>query len=254
MLYRAVKTLFLLLLTAVVVISADPAGATEEKLTISTIDISPWFTEGSNSGIAQWYPHVYDGNNYISTYVGGMPGDLYEPDCWAMFKPHLAYPGEYDVYVYFYAGIYVSTQVPFAVRHAGGTENITVNQYNSSPAWKEKHLGRWAFNAGSETYVKVTDATGEPYDGFIGLTIGTVRFVKINQPPTCSLSANPTSGIAPLTVTFSMTANDTDGSINAWVLDVDGDGQADYSGQANPLSTLSHVYNTPGPYTAALMV
>jgi PKD repeat protein len=78
-----------------------------------------------------------------------------------------------------------------------------------------------------------------------------------NQPPTCSITANPTSGQAPLTVTFTMSASDSDGSISAWVLDVDGDGNADYSGTGSPPSTETHTYTSPSPtsgYSVVLMV
>jgi PKD repeat protein len=51
-----------------------------------------------------------------------------------------------------------------------------------------------------------------------------------------------------------MTANDPDGSISSWVLDVDGDGNADYSGSGNPPSTQQHTYQNPGDYTAKLTV
>ena len=77
---------------------------------------------------------------------------------------------------------------------------------------------------------------------------------SINQHPTCSLFANPRSGKAPLTVTFSISASDPDGWISAWVLDVDGDGNADYSGTGNPPSTQEHTYTTEGSYTTILMV
>jgi PKD repeat protein len=74
-----------------------------------------------------------------------------------------------------------------------------------------------------------------------------------NDPPTCSLSANPISGKAPLTVTFTMTANDPDGSITAWVLRP-GDGSPDYSGSGSPPSTQTHTYQNEGNYNALLMV
>jgi len=75
-----------------------------------------------------------------------------------------------------------------------------------------------------------------------------------NSPPTCSLNADPTSGEAPLTVTFSITASDPDGSIASWQLDVDNDGAAEYSSSGNPPSTLQHTYNDEGVYTAVLSV
>lgn len=75
-----------------------------------------------------------------------------------------------------------------------------------------------------------------------------------NQLPTCSLSANPSSGDAPLTVTFSMSASDTDGSISSWSLDVNNDGSTEYSGSGTPPSTKQHTYNTANTYTAKLTV
>ena len=50
-----------------------------------------------------------------------------------------------------------------------------------------------------------------------------------NIPPTCTLTADPSSGYAPLITTFSMSANDPDGTIASWELDVDNDGTPEYS-------------------------
>ena len=69
-----------------------------------------------------------------------------------------------------------------------------------------------------------------------------------NQPPVASVSASPTSGIAPLAVSFDGTAShDPDGSIAsyAWTF---GDGA---SGTG---ATASHTYTSPGSYTATLTV
>jgi len=75
-----------------------------------------------------------------------------------------------------------------------------------------------------------------------------------NNPPTCSLSASPTSGKAPLIVTFSMSASDTDGSIVSWELDTNNDGISEYSGSGNPPSTKQYTYQNLGTYTAKLIV
>ncbi len=75
-----------------------------------------------------------------------------------------------------------------------------------------------------------------------------------NQPPTCSLTASPSSGNVPLTTTFYMNASDPDGVISSWELDVDGDGVAEYSGAGEPPATQQHTYNSPGDYTAKLTV
>jgi len=76
----------------------------------------------------------------------------------------------------------------------------------------------------------------------------------LNQPPICSVSANPDFGDAPLFVTFTLGASDPDGWISAWVLDVDGDGNADYSGTGSPPSTQPHTYTTKGTYSVIFIV
>jgi hypothetical protein len=75
-----------------------------------------------------------------------------------------------------------------------------------------------------------------------------------NQPPTCDLIANPSSGEAPLATVFTMTANDPDGSIASWELDVDNDGTPEYSDTGDPPETQSHTYDDPGTFTAELTV
>jgi len=101
------------------------------------------------------------------------------------------------------------------------------------PGWDE-YYGYGLINA----YAAVQAAGGTP----------------TNQPPTCTLSANPTSGEAPLTVTFSMSASDSDGAIASWELDVDSDGTAEYSGSGEPPATQDYTYNNAGTYTAKLTV
>ena len=158
----------------------DATSATNEKTTVSVTESSPWFTKGSNSGHPElWYSHTYQGHNYISTYVGGMSGNPSQPDCWAEFKPYLSQSGKYEVYAYFYACKDTSTKVPFTVKYDGSSTTIKVNQYRSSPAWKERYLGTWNFKAGTDTYVKVTDATGETYNSITGLSVGAIKFVKV---------------------------------------------------------------------------
>ena len=68
-----------------------------------------------------------------------------------------------------------------------------------------------------------------------------------NQPPTVTVSANPTSGLAPLPVSFSSNASDPDGSIvsYSWTF---GDGQT----ATQPFT--SSTYTSAGTYTARLTV
>lgn len=89
-----------------------------------------------------------------------------------------------------------------------------------------------------------------------GLFYGCVEEEKEeeNKSPTCGLTANPTSGTTPLTVTFTITASDSDGSISSWELDINNDGLVDYQGIGNPPTTQMHTYEIAGSYTAKLYV
>jgi PKD repeat protein len=75
-----------------------------------------------------------------------------------------------------------------------------------------------------------------------------IRVGAINQPPTAVISALPSSGAAPLSVTFSGSgSSDPDGTITAWAWSF-GDGT---SGSGSP---VIHVYTTAGVYVATLTV
>jgi len=75
-----------------------------------------------------------------------------------------------------------------------------------------------------------------------------------NQLPVCTLYANPDSGEAPLEVKFTLNANDPDGSIASWKLDVNNNGIVEYSGLGNPPLTQQHTYQDSGTYMAKLTV
>jgi PKD repeat protein len=75
-----------------------------------------------------------------------------------------------------------------------------------------------------------------------------------NQPPQCSILSSPNFGPHPLDVTFSLGASDIDGQISQWGLDVDGNGNPEYSGEGGPPSAISHQYTISGEYTPTLKV
>jgi PKD repeat protein len=88
-------------------------------------------------------------------------------------------------------------------------------------------------------------ATGG-YDALI--TCWRVPGVAGPAPPIAVVSAMPSSGVAPLTVTFDGTASrDPDGDVAAWAWSF-GDGTFGTS------STATHTYSTPGVFTASLTV
>jgi PKD repeat protein len=73
-----------------------------------------------------------------------------------------------------------------------------------------------------------------------------------NQPPQTSLTADPTSGYAPLTVLFFCQATDPDGYVTEYRWDFDGDGQIDMTTTYYDYAT-SYTYQTAGTYQATCM-
>ena len=75
----------------------------------------------------------------------------------------------------------------------------------------------------------------------------TANFEPIpNEPPILdSFTAEPTSGDAPLDVSFTCEARDLDGEIVSYAWDFDGDGTVDVTSETG---TISHTYTDPGTY------
>ncbi len=93
-------------------------------------------------------------------------------------------------------------------------------------------------------------------DGKTGGTASQTVNVSVNSVPQInSFSANPTSGNAPLKVTFSWDINDGDGDTLTCKIDVDNDGKVDYTIQAcTNNSTQDHTYKDANTYTVKLIV
>ncbi|MFC5834295.1 LamG-like jellyroll fold domain-containing protein [Nonomuraea insulae] len=78
-----------------------------------------------------------------------------------------------------------------------------------------------------------------------------VRYIFDNAPPTAVINAIPTSGSAPLAVSFSATGStDADGDPMTYAWDLDGDGELDDSTSATPSRTYSQI----GSYVVKLRV
>ena len=94
------------------------------------------------------------------------------------------------------------------------------------------------FVAGAANPVNLENGPGGDlfYVDFDGGTIRRISYASANQPPTAVATATPTTGPAPLTVTFDGTGStDPDGGDTltyAW--DLDGDGAYDDSTAAKP--------------------
>jgi len=89
------------------------------------------------------------------------------------------------------------------------------------------------------------------YVDFDGGTIRRIRYFSTNRPPVAVATASPTTGAAPLTVTFDGTgSSDPDGDPLSYAWDLDGDGAYDDSTATRPTWT----YTASGSYAAKLRV
>lgn len=113
-----------------------------------------------------------------------------------------------------------------------------------------------AFSYTPETHYNGTDAftytvsDGHGHSASARVSITVNAGGETNHTPTAQLSADPTSGIAPLTVTFSRSARDQDGDDLTCTLDF-GDGSAPASGCSG---NVTHTYQNAGTYTARFSV
>jgi len=101
-------------------------------------------------------------------------------------------------------------------------------------------------DAGQKSQTNASDITGNGAYTLVGNA-----FCYVNRLPVASLSASPTQGFAPLTVSFNGSGStDADGSVTSYTFTF-GDGSASVT-QSTP--TIQHTYNNAGDTFATLTV
>jgi PKD repeat protein len=138
------------------------------------------------------------------------------------------------------------------LRNSAGTVLATSNPVDSLPATLTASIG----SAGTYFVTVEGIGKGDPLStgytdyGSVGqYTLAGTTQATASQPPTAVLTANPVSGIAPLTVNFNAAGStDADGSIVSYAWNF-GDGGSQTGG-----STAQRLYSTPGTYTATVTV
>ena len=109
------------------------------------------------------------------------------------------------------------------------------------------------FVAGAANPVNLETGPGDAlfYVDFDGGTIRRIDYTSANQNPVAVAKATPTTGPAPLTVSFDGSgSSDPEGCPLTYAWDLDGDGAYDDSTAAQP----GYTYLSTGSYQAALRV
>jgi len=96
-------------------------------------------------------------------------------------------------------------------------------------------------------HLRVTDSFGGTATDTVAISVSSVD----NDPPQALLLATPTSGTAPLTVTFTGDGSDPDGTVTTYSLDFGNDGVAEWSSASAP-GAVTHDYSVAGRYEAKL--
>ena len=185
-----------------------------------TATFSPSYTEGDPFSALAFAPYGFDLDGYSENIVLRLQ--------WAAPPTNLS-----------------SVYVAFA---DWSNDRWRIFRLNSS---SEVEVGGFAPYIENQAALSVTTLCYVIVTGEATVTLDWLR-IGANVAPIPELIADPSSGVAPLTVTFTVDASDQDSSITSFELDVDDDGVFEYTSDSP--TDFVHEYTAAGPYTARLLV
>ncbi|MFH1892581.1 MAG: PKD domain-containing protein [Candidatus Zixiibacteriota bacterium] len=226
----------------------------------STIENYRWDFDGNGSWdtydqVARQYSHTYHNSGTYSAVLRVMntEGEYAYDTATIVVQPtpptasanSIPSNGELPLNVNFYGS--GSDADGYIVLHEWDFDGDGVYDWSSATAGNTTHTYTEA-GTYSATY-RVTDNAGLSATAPVILTE-----VRVGPPgsPTASAGANPTSGQAPLSVSFQGVATDPEGNIVLYEWDFDGDGAFDWSSATT--GNISHTYDIPGLYYPAFRV
>lgn len=111
----------------------------------------------SKAASESWYNVNSGYNNHLYyTYVWDKAAEAV--GTWTV---NVTRPGTYEVFAYIQSGVgAVSEKAPYTIRASGKNNNVAINLSGKS-GWVS--LGKYTFASGGDQYVKLSDASGEPY-------------------------------------------------------------------------------------------
>lgn len=133
--------------------SATVTGANTKALNIKVHDAGIIVTN-----LDYWPKYVETGEWIGSGLVGwnGIQSRYSAPEViggTATWQPELPQAGEYDVAVWYPSNFQTTTSAAYVVTHAGGTDEVIVNQMENANSWRK--LGRFRFEQGTAGSVRL---------------------------------------------------------------------------------------------------
>lgn len=129
-----------------------------------------------------------------------------------------------------------------------GTWDHTQNNCNDGHEYT--HLWNPTQAGARRIKLRVEDGRGGATEAYLGFTVQST-----NKPPAISsFTVNPSSGTAPLNVTYSWSVTDPDNDPLTCQLDAHGDGTYEYSYPCLSRSSQAHTFSSNGSYTSRFKV
>ena len=134
----------------------------------------PGFSSNAGSDPRGWwvssYPNPY-GTDSLGTDV-----NLGSTATWT---PNIPQQGTYEVYAWWTMGLYRAYDATYTINHAGGSDQVHVNQSASGGQWNL--LGTYTFDAGTSGSVTLSDTTSGPSGPGWAVCADAIRFVLPGQ-------------------------------------------------------------------------
>jgi len=145
----------------------------------------------------------------------------------------------------------IPLEVSFAAQASGGSGSYTYSWSFGDGETSDLQNPTHTYNTEGTFYVTVTVTDADDSDNS---TTGRLTIMSLDRPVTLSVGiiASPSSGVAPLTVTFTASIS---GASPPYTLEWDcGDGTTETQSTDSDTAQVSHTYNTAGTYQVCVVV
>jgi hypothetical protein len=140
---------------------SDPQGSNDSATANTTVDPLPGGDiivddqDAGGTAIGSW-----NVSSDAASYAGQ---SLWSKKANARFEWHFTIPttGTYDVYAWWVDRAQITSNAPYTIHHAGGSNVVTVDQSNAALEGQWNLLGSYSFNTGTSHFVEIDTTNGQ---------------------------------------------------------------------------------------------